>query len=62
MANARVVIDTPNKGRIWLNAQQIGKMERIPDGRYFVTMVNGQVFEIDSRTASNLESYFEDLE
>lgn len=61
MADSRIMIDTHNGGRIWLNPQQILKMEKTPDGRYFVYMPNGEIFEIGSRAASNLEDYFEDL-
>ena len=61
MADTRIVIETPNDGKIWLNPQQILKMEKTPDDRFFIHMVNGEIFEVGKRTAGKVEDYFEDL-
>ena len=35
------------------------KMEKMPDGRFFVYMINGEVYEIDHRSARVVESCLE---
>ena len=61
MADGRIIVETPDGSRIWLNPQQVLKMEKTPDGRYFIRMVNGENYAVDKRTAGKLEDYFEDL-
>ncbi len=56
-----ITIEFPDDRKIWINPQQILKMEKTPDDHYFIHMANGEVFEIGRRTAGNIESYFEDL-
>ena len=56
---AKSILSLANDSRLWLNPNQIVKMERTPDGRFFVFMTNGEVFEIDRRTAGAIENYFE---
>lgn len=34
-------------------------MTLTPEGRFFVFMTNGEVFEVDRRTAGAIENYFE---
>ena len=61
MSDTRVVVEFPDNRKIWINPQLIMKMERVADGRYFIHLINGEIYEIGHRTASELESYFEDL-
>ena len=56
---AKIILSLANDSRLWLNPNQIVKMERTPDGRFFVFMTNGEVFEIDRRDAGAIENYFE---
>lgn len=56
---AKIILSLANDSRLWLNPNQIVKMERTPEGRFFVFMTNGEVFEIDRRTAGAIENYFE---
>ena len=35
------------------------KMEKTPDGHYFLYLVNGDMYEIDHKTARMVENYFE---
>lgn len=56
---AKVILSMANDTRLWLNPNQIVKMERTPEGRFFVFMTNGEVFEIDRRAAGAIENFFE---
>ena len=56
---AKIILSMENDSRLWLNPNQIVKMERTPEGRYFVFMTNGEVFEIDRRTAGAIENHFQ---
>lgn len=56
---AKIILSLANDSRLWLNPNQIVKMERTPEGRYFVFMTNGEVFEIDRRTAGAIENHFQ---
>ncbi|MBQ8586947.1 MAG: hypothetical protein IJ453_02560 [Oscillospiraceae bacterium] len=56
---AKIILSMANDSRLWLNPNQIVKMERTPEGRYFVFMTNGEVFEIDRRTAGAIENHFQ---
>lgn len=61
MSDSRVVIEFPDSKKVWINPQHIIKMEKSADGRYFIYVTNGEIYEISHRVASSLESYFEDL-
>ena len=56
---AKIILSLANDSRLWLNPNQIVKMERTPEGRFFVFMTNGEVFEIDRRTAGAIENHFQ---
>ena len=43
--------------RVWINMSHILKMEKTPDGRYSICLVNGEVYPIDPRTARIIEDY-----
>ena len=55
----KLVIELPDKGKVWINLPQILKMEKTPDGHYFLYLVNGEMFELDHSTARMVENYFE---
>ena len=60
MADARIMLDTVNGGKLWINAYQVVKMELTADGRYFVYTITGEVFEVDKREARRFEEFLED--
>lgn len=43
--------------RVWINMSHILKMEKTPDGRYLLVLVNGEVYPIDFKTARVVEDY-----
>ena len=53
---AKLILSLANDSRIWLNPGQIVKMERTPEGRFYVFMSNGEVFEVDRRAAGAIEN------
>ena len=53
---AKLILSLANDARIWLNPGQIVKMERTPEGRFYVFMSNGEVFEVDRRAAGAIEN------
>ncbi|MBE6737784.1 MAG: hypothetical protein IKB72_02890 [Ruminococcus sp.] len=59
MRSFKLVIDLVNGSKVWINIPQMLKMEKTPDGHYFIYLVNGEMYEIDHRTASMVENYFE---
>lgn len=59
MSDFKLVLNLPNGNRAWINLAQAVKMERTPDGRFFLYMINGEVFQISGRDASTVENYFE---
>ncbi|MBQ4565905.1 MAG: flagellar FlbD family protein [Oscillospiraceae bacterium] len=56
---AKIILTMANESRLWLNPGQIVKMECTPEGRYYVFMTNGEVFEVNRRAAGAIENYFE---
>lgn len=59
MRDFKLVLDMPDGGKVWFNVPQMLKMEKTADGHYFLYMINGEMFEIDRRTARDIENYFE---
>ena len=59
MSACKLVIEVPGGKKIWLNIMQMIKMERYPDGRFFVYMINGEIFEIDHKSARIVENCLE---
>ncbi len=59
MRSFKFVIDLPNGGKVWLNLPQIIKMEKTPEGQYFVYLVNGEKYELNHSAARKVENYFE---
>ena len=55
----KLVLDLPNGEKVWINLMQMLKMKKTPDDRYFLYLVNGEVYEINHRTARQVENYFE---
>ena len=55
----KLVLDLPNGKKVWINIVQMLKMEKTPDDRYFLYLINGEIFEINHRTARIVENYFE---
>ena len=56
---AKLILSLANDSRIWLNPGQIVKMERTPEGRFYVYKSKGEVLEVDRRAAGAIENYFE---
>lgn len=55
----KLVLQLTDGSKIWVNLPQILKMEQKSDGQYFLYLVNGEVYEIDHKTARMIENYFE---
>ena len=60
MSSFRLILNMIDGGRLWINVAHIIKMQKTPDGRYFIYLVNGETYEVDHRTASMVENYFEE--
>ena len=59
MRSFKLVLPMPDGSKVWINIPQMLKMEKTPDGQYFLYLVNGEMFHIDHKTASMIENYFE---
>ncbi len=59
MRSFKLVLGMPDGGKVWINIPQMLKMEKTTDGHYFLYLVNGDMYEIDHKTASMVENYFE---
>lgn len=59
MRSFKLVLDLPDGGKVWINIPQMLKMEKTADGHYFLYLVNGEMYEINHKTASMVENYFE---
>ncbi len=59
MRSFKLVLGMPDGGKVWINIPQMLKMEKTADGHYFLYLVNGDMYEIDHKTASMVENYFE---
>lgn len=59
MRSIKLVLGMPDGGKVWINIPQMLKMEKTADGHYFLYLVNGDMYEIDHKTASMVENYFE---
>ena len=59
MRSFKLVLGLPDGGKGWINIPQMLKMEKTADGHYFLYLVNGDMYEIDHKTASMVENYFE---
>ena len=59
MRSFKLVIDLPDGSKVWINLPQMLKMEKTPDGQYFLYLVNGEMFKIDHSTTRMIENYFE---
>ena len=59
MRSFKLVLDLPDGGKVWINIPQMLKMEKTADGHYFLYLVNGDMYEINHKTASMVENYFE---
>lgn len=56
---AKLILAMNNDTRLWINPAQIVKMERTLDGRFFIHLTNGEIYEVDRRMAGAVENYFE---
>lgn len=59
MRDFKLVLGLPDGSKVWINIPQMLKMEKTPDGKYFIYLVNGEKYLIDHKTASMVENYFE---
>ena len=60
MRGFKLDLEMPDGSRVWVNGPQILKMVKTVDDRYFLYLVNGEMYEISRRMASTVEDYFED--
>jgi|GEM_PF-2000618 len=60
MRTFRLVLEYPNGERVWLNVAQIVKMVKSPEGQFSLHMINGEVYNIDGRTARAVENHMEE--
>lgn len=59
MRTFKLVLAMPDGTKVWINVQQILKMEKTPDGQYFLYLVNGEKFLINHSLARTIENYME---
>ena len=59
MRGCRIVLTKKDGNKVWINPMHVTKMEKTPDDRYFIFVTNGEVYQIDGKTARNLENSFE---
>ena len=58
---SKIILDLPGGVKVWINPQHVIKMEKTAEGRYFLRLINGEVYEIGHRQASNFEEFLEEL-
>lgn len=59
MRSFKLVLEKLDGTKVWINLTQMLKMEKEPDGRYYLYLVNGERFEISHSIARFVENYFE---
>lgn len=59
MRSFKLVLEKKDGTKVWINLVHMVKMEKTPDGRYYLYLINGDVFEISHSTARFVENYFE---
>ena len=59
MRSFKLVVVLQDGTKVWINIPQMLKMEKTPDGNYYIYLVDGEKFHIDHKTASMVENYFE---
>ena len=62
MKAAKLVLAKPDGTRVWINLFQVLKMEKLPNGRFYLFLINGEVFEINLDSARIVEKFLEDFE
>lgn len=53
----KLLIAKPDGAKVWVNPDYIVKMERSPSGEYFISLLSGEVIEIDQALAARM-AYF----
>ena len=59
MRSFKLVLETPDGSKVWINIPHILKMEKNREGQYFIWLVDGEMFPIDHSPASFIENSFE---
>lgn len=59
MRDFKLVLEKADGTKVWINLMHMVKMEKDPNGNYFLFLVNGDVFPISRSTARFVENYFE---
>lgn len=59
MRSFKLVLPMPDGSKVWINIPQMLKMEKTPDGKYFLYLVNGEMVQLDHKNAKLVENYFE---
>ena len=56
---AKIKLKQDNGSIVWINPQQILKMVKDTQGKYYIVLVNGEKYSITHGQASDIENYFE---
>ncbi|MCR5232085.1 MAG: competence protein ComK [Acholeplasmatales bacterium] len=58
MGDFKFVLGMQDGKKIWINMNHIVKMEKTPDGNYFIFLSNGEKYLIDLSHARLVENFF----
>ena len=59
MRSFKLVLESSDGTKIWINLAHMLKMEQEPDGKYYLYLINGERYLISHSTARFVENYFE---
>lgn len=62
MKSAKLILNKPDGTKIWVNMLLVVKMEKLSDGKYFLFLLNGEVFEISQDSARTVERFLESFD
>lgn len=62
MKSAKLILNKPDGTKVWVNMLHAVKMEKLYDGKYFLFLLNGEVFEISQDAARTVERFLEDFD
>ena len=60
MKGCKIVLDLYDGSKVWINIEQIVKMVKTPDGKYYIVLTNGEQYMINHSIASMIENCFQD--
>ena len=56
----KFIVEYDTGEKVWLNLDHAIKLVKTADNRYFLYLINGETYEIDHRTASKVENFFDE--